>query len=427
MDRLWDAAGLPALLANVAPQASVTFPLERSLYLAVLQILFGPDHLTVDAAHAQQVARAVFWADRHQQEVEDRLATHHGGNVGTGDAFLDMLPVYLPGLIEGGDGTNLAVFRAADGRPFACRAVRGTNADADRLDAVAGTFCQRFRRKGACLVSTWGVPDVADVRRLGRTGLSYITGGALRTRPREWDRPLPQASRFPKVAEGVRAKEFAADGRRCVLFHDVRQGERDATAREALVQAVQDELREGDPTIPPDDIDDRFLKGGRHGVEIDRAKVNADARYDGLFLLESNTALTVPELISQLGHLRQEEEILAAALAGRGPGQAFYFRDRFLRGHVSCGFLALLLVQQLRKRLADQGQPQEWRQIRDGVRALAEVELNAGGKRYLVRPAAEGDIGQVLRALGIETGPLLKELSPHGDSGAVAETATEPQ
>src|SRR5262249_38238068 len=154
--------------------------------------------------------------------------------------------------------------------------------------------------------------------------------------------------RLTPVADNVLGTELVVEGRRHIVYRDADASARDAAYRDAILEEVREELDPGDPTFPPYYLDDRFLDVGERGFEIDRAKVEADARWDGVFLVRTNTALPLQEVIAQFERLGRTEEMVAV------PSQVrpFFRPETYLRGEVFCNVLALLLVHELQRRLA---------------------------------------------------------------------------
>ena len=68
----------------------------------------------------------------------------------------------------------------------------------------------------------------------------------------------------------------------------------------------------------------------------------------------------------------------------------FHQWDATIRGHVFCSFLALVLMDELQRRLVDRGWKLEWDAIRQDLEALAEVGIRAGGEWYRLRTALQG-------------------------------------
>ncbi len=88
----------------------------------------------------------------------------------------------------------------------------------------------------------------------------------------------------------------------------------------------------------------------------------------------------------------------------------FHQWDATIQGHVFCSFLALMLVDEMKRRLATRGWNLEWADIRHDLEALTEVEVRDGEETYLLRPPLQGVAGKVLQALGVAIPPSVRAL-----------------
>ena len=86
----------------------------------------------------------------------------------------------------------------------------------------------------------------------------------------------------------------------------------------------------------------------------------------------------------------------------------FHQWDATMRGHVFCSFLALVLVDELKRRLASQGLKLEWDVIRQDLQALHQAEVREGDQRYLLRSPLQGVAGKVPQAVGVAVPPSVQ-------------------
>ena len=87
----------------------------------------------------------------------------------------------------------------------------------------------------------------------------------------------------------------------------------------------------------------------------------------------------------------------------------FHQRDDAIRGHVFCGFLALVPRKELDRRLETYGHHFEWARIKQDLKALEQVTIEEDGKRFLIRSRSQGVCGDVFRAVGVAVPPTIKE------------------
>ena len=87
----------------------------------------------------------------------------------------------------------------------------------------------------------------------------------------------------------------------------------------------------------------------------------------------------------------------------------FHQRDRTIRGHVFCSFLALVLRKELDRRLVGAGHRFEWAEIKQDLKALQRVTITENGKRLSIRSQSQGVCGKIFQAVGVAIPPTIQD------------------
>lgn len=138
--------------------------------------------------------------------------------------------------------------------------------------------------------------------------------------------------------------------------------------------------------------------------------VAADARFDGLWVLRTNTDEAAPTVALQYKGLWQVETLIRTTKSILETRPIYHKCDETIRGHVFCSFLALLLKTELERRLAASGQTWEWAEVLRGLDHLQAVEVAFRGRRYRLRSQFLGDGHKAIRAAGVAVPPTIREL-----------------
>jgi hypothetical protein len=75
---------------------------------------------------------------------------------------------------------------------------------------------------------------------------------------------------------------------------------------------------------------------------------------------------------------------------------------------VFCSFLALVLFDELKRRVRERGWNLEWNDIRHDLQSLHEVEVSEAEDTYLLRTPLQGVAGKVLQAVGVAVPPPVR-------------------
>ena len=212
---------------------------------------------------------------------------------------------------------------------------------------------------------------------------------------------------------GERALRSAlASGRRYIVCRNHEEAKKDATDRAAILAALERQLKKGDKALVGNGGYRRFLATtGENGFVIDRAKAEEDARFDGVFVLRTNTDLAPLDAMLCYKQLTMVEQAFRTAKSLFETRPIFHKLDETIRGHVSCSFLALVLKKALEDRIADLGKPGSWPEILADLRSLTETEVEQDGKRFMLRSAPRPAASLALRAVGVALPPTVRQVA----------------
>ena len=459
--RLWRETGCADVLRHLLGERQFDFDVERAIYLTVLHRLMvsGSDRhahdwhqrLRIPGAEAltlKQAYKAMAWLgeitndDRPMTElIEEALYRHRQPLFGElSVAFFDTTSLYF----EGRGGATLGQrgfskdFRpqlhqvvlgiVLDGhdRPIASFLWPGNTADVTTLLPVVERLRTRFGISRACVVADRGMISAATIAGLEAQGIDYILGvrerSTVEVRTTVIDDDgvaVPLTIPRQKGETDLAIKDVVLCGRRYVLARNPEQARKDAETRTALLAGLERKLTQGDKALVGNAGYRRFLaEPAGEGFTVDAAKVEAEARYDGLFVLRTNTKLTALQVVLRYRNLLAVEQGFLAAKTLLATRPIFHRTDAAIRGHIFCTFLALVLRKELMDRLVARHLAiPEWHQVVDDLADLSEIVVEQDGRRALLRTAPGSTIDALCRAVGITLPPVFQEL-PHAEAAS---------
>jgi hypothetical protein len=141
---------------------------------------------------------------------------------------------------------------------------------------------------------------------------------------------------------------------------------------------------------------------------IDHAKVEQEAKFDGIFVLRTNTDLNPLEAMLCYKNLWTVEQTFRTAKHLLATRPIFHKLDETIRGHVFCSFLALVLKKALDDRIAALGRSGSWPEIIADLDSLTETEIEHHGKRFVARSAPRPAASLALCAAGVALPPTIR-------------------
>jgi len=459
--RLWKELGIDAILHGLLADRKFAFDVERAVYLTVLHRLFpsGSDR-SCDKWHCDYLIQGVDDLSLHHlyramaflgSEIEDQkdrtflprctkdiieeelFHRHQDLFTALDIVFFDTTSLYFEG--EGGDIGELGhskdhrpdlnqmivgVVLDREGNPVASEMWPGNAADVTSLFPVIQRIRSRFPIDKLCIVADRGMISGDTAAYLEKEKISYILGARMRKVKEVRQDVLSRAGRYREVyPEGrsskdpspLKVKEVLVDDRRYILCLNERQARKDAADRQSIIDALSEKIKSNPKSLVGNKGYRKYLSLDRDTVSLNQEKVEEEKRFDGKWVLKTNTALTAEQVALKYKELWQVEQVFRDMKSVLDTRPIFHQRDETIKGHVFCSFLALTLIKELYRRLEKAGHDFEWADIKQDLSALQEITIEDNGKKLAVRSECKGVCGKVFQAVGVAIPVTIREAS----------------
>jgi len=319
------------------------------------------------------------------------------------------------------------------GEPLCCEMWPGNAADVKGLIPVLENVRERFGIGRVCVVADRGFISKETLEKLENKegGWDYILGVRMRASKEAREEVV---GKLGSVAEAEQRKGFTVvhgerksakdpsplevkqvlvGERRYVVCYNPEQARKDAADRSRIVEALRATLKQGDKALVGNKGFRKYLRvEGKH-FEVDEAKLKEESRYDGLWLLRTNTALAVAQVALRYKELWMVERLFRDAKTLLKTRPIFHKRDETIRGHVFCTFLGLVLLKELDRSLRVAGLDLEHNEVMRDLKALQRMRIEDEGKVFWLRSQVQGCCAKVFSAAAVALPPLLT-LEPEG-------------
>ncbi len=472
-ERLWQESGCRAVIESLLQDRQFDVPLERAIFVTVLQRLLAPGsdracerwHQAYRIEAADDLAlhhfyRAMAWLGEELEDqagctraprctkdlIEEQLFSQRRDLFNDLDlVFFDTSSLMLYG--DGGETLGehghskdhrpdlkqivIGVVIDRHGRPICSETWPGNATDVQALLTVVHRLRQRFAIHRICVVADRGMISADTITELEAHEIDYILGTRERRDKEIHERVLADEGVFvplslPKAGGGsteIEAKEVvitsfdpAIAPRRYIVCRNPDRAEHDAALREAVLDSLRRQLKRGEKALIGNKGYRRYLKREGEGrFQIKEDLIAEDAQYDGLYVLRTNTTLPLLEVAIRYRELWKVEAIFRTTKAVLQARPVYHSSDAAIRGHLFCCFLALILRKELQDRLDRSGTKAEWGDIVRDLDRLEETVVERDGKRFVLRAHTIGVAGLVCKAVGVALPPLFRRHDPPPD------------
>jgi transposase len=465
-ERLWQQTGCRQVIGRLLEGRKFAFPVERAIFVSVLHRLFpsGSDRaaerwketIRVDGVEGLQLHhlyRAMAWLGEALPEDQQFAATPFAPRC-TKDlieeglfafrrdlftsldlVFLDTTSIYFEG--EGGETLGqyghskdhrpdlkqmvVAAVLDGEGRPVCCELWPGNTTDVRTLVPIVDRLRSRFSIERICIVADRGMISAKTIEELEspQRRWQYILGARMRSQKEVSAEVLSRGGRYQTVhpprrrskdPSPLEVKEVVVEGRRYVVCRNEEEARKDAHDREAIVASLRQQLKQGDKSLVGNRGYRKYLKQSQGKFEVDEAKIQEEARYDGKWVLRTNTDLPAADVALTYKQLWMVEHVFRSTKSILETRPIWHKCDETIRGHVFCSFLALVLRKELEDRLEAAGQKLEWADMIRDLMSLRYAEVQQDGKRFLLRSEAQGTCGRVFAAVGVALPPTVQQI-----------------
>jgi hypothetical protein len=461
-ERLWKELGIGKIIRRLLAERKFGFDVEQAIFLTVLHRLFvsGSDRSCdrwqrdyvidgSDALSLHHLYRAMAFlgeeledqkdstpfAPRCTKDVieEDLFLLRRDLFSGLDCVFFDTTSIYFQG--EGGETIGelghskdhrpdllqmvVGIILDDHGQPVCSEMWLGNTTDVTTLIPVIKRLRSRFAIGRICIVSDRGMISAETLAHLEEEKIPYILGVRMRRCKAVKEEVLSRAGRYREVhPEGVSAKdpsplkvkEVIVDGNRYIVCLNEKQARKDAADREAIIDSLREKLKSSPKSLVGNKGYRKYLKMEKDTVSVNPDKIEEEARYDGKWVLKTNTALTAEQVALKYKELWQVEQVFRDMKSVLDTRPIFHKRDETIRGHVFCSFLALVIRKELDRRLESAGYCFEWADIKQDLKALQEITIEDRGKPLVIRSQCHGTCGKIFQAVGVAIPPTIREV-----------------
>ena len=277
-----------------------------------------------------------------------------------------------------------------------------------------------------------GFSSDENLRYLTRAGGHWIAGERMRDGSPDAQAALSRQGRYQTVRDNLRVKEVRVGSgdaaKRFVICHNPTEADRDRQTREQTIARLQTELdrikaarskaktkkaaaahNRAECALRDHPTLGRYLRQTTTGrLMIDRAKVKAEERLDGKYLLStSDPDLSAEDVALGYKNLLEAERGFRDLKSTLELRPVFHRLERRIRAHILLCWLALLMI-----RLAERATTQTWRRIALELDRLHLVTLTGPAGSVAHTTTLTEPQRQILTALSIDAPSRVTALSP---------------
>jgi transposase len=328
--RLWEQLGLDKLLTDLQSHTAIQFSIDEAVFAMVLHRLLDPGskratHQWLETVYRpqfetlqlQHLYRALDPLLSGKEKIEEALFTRNSNlfSLNVDLVLFDTTLVHFEGRGPEGLATMarpgnypdcvkvlVGLVLTGDGFPIAHQVFPGSTADINAFKAAIKDLKQRFNLRRVIIVADRGCVSDTLLEELqkktpGEPQIDYILGMRLRKNKEVQKEVLRRAGRYHEVGDNLELKEIWVAEHRYVVCHNPEEEVRDRLRREEIIEHTRQELETKGPKafVMPRGIR-RYVELAGGELKLKEKVIEEDSRYDGKWVLRTNTELPAEEV-----------------------------------------------------------------------------------------------------------------------------------
>ena len=459
--RLWEESGIQDCIRSLLIERKFKFDVERAIFLTVLHRLMTsgsdrhcdrwkrdyliPGTEDLDLHHLYRAMTFLgesitdedspFGPRRNKDLIEEMMFQRNKDLFSELDlVFFDTTSIYFEGQgaeFFGNRGFSkdhrpdlhqMVVGAVLDdnGRPICCEMWPGNTTDVKTMIPVVKRLRHRFGIDQFCIVADRGMISKDTISRLEKQQMPYILGTRMRRVKDIKTEVLTRAGRYKEVypenadqskPSPLKVKQVIHNDTRYIVCLNERQARKDAADRQAVIESLKKQLKKGPKALVGNKGYRKYLKVQKDSAQIDTAKVESESRFDGKWVLTTNTNLSAEQVALKYKELWRVERVFRDVKSLLETRPVYHQKDENIAGHVFCSFLALVLRKELDRCLAESKHQFEWNEIKQDLKALKRFEIEENSQSFAIRSECKGVCGKIFQSVGVALPPTIKALN----------------
>ena len=432
--KLDEQLGIKKILKKSFKNIKTDFSVEDALFNLILNRLSSPssknattewqqNQYDINEYDTHQYYRAMDHLHANKEEIEDQLfQTMKSQSKSSGKdlsvALFDTTSVVYYG--EGDEEESLlkhgfskarrsdlkqivvGLAMTKDGVPISHEVFSGNTNDQTCFKETLHKFSRKYNERSVTFVGDRGLINGKNIDSLVSSGFRYILGFKMRSIPKNERSDIFANKKWKPITKELDYRDINYKGQRLVVYYNKERAIKDRFKREELLTRIQEKIKNRTIlTVVSNANYKKFLKIEGKKPSLDIEKIEADALYDGIFILTTNTKFTPGEIVSRYRDLWQCESGFRTLKSELDLQPLFHRKERRIRSHVLICFIALILKTMLLKKMRAIDKEASYSKTLGELKKIQAMYLRVYKTNLIVRSEIKEHAKTAFRALGM--------------------------
>lgn len=246
----------------------------------------------------------------------------------------------------------LGLLVSTGGYPLAYEIYNGKKYEGDTMMPVLNLFKRKYKLQDLVVVADAGLLSNKNIESLQNNGYQYILGARIKNESKTISTQILAL----QLANGESSILQKDNSSKLIISYSVARAKKDNANRERGIQKLEKQIKSGNLTKAQINNKgyNKFLRmTGDIKIEVDKTKITADKKWDGLKGFITNTNLSKEAVVENYGHLWQIEKAFRVAKTDLKVRPIYHYVQRRIEAHICIAFVAYKIYKELERLLKE--------------------------------------------------------------------------
>lgn len=246
----------------------------------------------------------------------------------------------------------LGLLVSTGGYPLAYEIYNGKKYEGDTMLPVLNLFKRKYKLQNLVVLADAGLLSNKNIESLQNNGYQYILGARIKNE----NKTITTQIQSLQLENGASATLQKDNTTKLIISYSLARARKDNVNREKGITKLEKQIKTGKLTKAQINNKgyNKFLKmNGEIKIVVDKTKIAADKKWDGLKGFITNTTLSKEAVIENYGHLWQIEKAFRVAKTDLKIRPIYHYSKPRIEAHICLAFVAYKIYKELERQLKE--------------------------------------------------------------------------
>jgi transposase len=298
---------------------------------------------------------------------------------------------------------SLALIVTDHGLPVGYEIFKGNQFEGSTLIPVLKKLRSEYGAQDVTIVADSAMLSAINIEALIEEKFKFIISARIRNMDKNTTKAMLDVTNYEQISEDLRVGKLEFENKTIIVCHSKERARKDEYDRKKSLDKIMKLVGKPAKAAIKGSIKKPFVKISNEDIiEIDEAKLEEMAKFDGYFGFVTNSDLSETEVINHYRGLWQVEQSFRITKHNLKIRPVYHYVDRRIKAHFALCYLSLALIRTVEYYIKKAGLDMPLEQLNLALDEIKKVKLTIGDKKCEIITDIKQDLRNIFACLNID-------------------------